>query len=474
MTATRPCEDGSVPASSHVDVVVIGGGISGLIAARAIERQGHSITLLEAAPRLGGRCRRQRTIENWWLDLGGQWMGRTHHLFRGLSEELGIERFESHFRGDTVLVWNGQRVAAAMVDDWLGTFLDVAYDAVPAPEPEREAARLLHADFQALVQSVDAERPWLTPGARALDTETAETWMRRRTDSELAHAILRWYARVGGSGGFEPGDTSILHLAQTQKASPQAEAPETWLLHGAVGQIPERLASQLRGAVRTSAAARLVQRHGDGGCTVVAADGSRHHCRAVVVALPPALRSRIVFEPGLPPEVTRLCQRAPMGSMIKILCVYPSAWWRDQGLNGYGQGNLPHVGLTADSSPPSGRPGVLAAFVAADRAISLGRQTPARRRQAILADLVTYWGPRAAEPLDYIEKNWCEEEWVSGAFSSYMAPGTWTSVGHVWREPVGRIVWAGTESSPRWAGYYEGAIQAGLDAAAAVQRLLGS
>jgi monoamine oxidase len=110
--------------------------------------------------------------------------------------------------------------------------------------------------------------------------------------------------------------------------------------------------------------------------------------------------------------------------------------------------------------------------VAANRAISLGHETPARRREAILQDLATYWGPAAAQPVDYIEKNWAEENWVTGAFSSYFAPGTWTSVGNAWREPVDQIVWAGTESSPRWAGYYEGAIQAGLDAAATIQRLL--
>jgi monoamine oxidase len=34
------------------------------------------------------------------------------------------------------------------------------------------------------------------------------------------------------------------------------------------------------------------------------------------------------------------------------------------------------------------------------------------------------------------------------------------------------VVWAGTESSARWAGYYEGAIQAGMDASKTVQNLL--
>jgi monoamine oxidase len=455
-----------------VDVVVIGAGVSGLTAAREIERQGFTITVLEAGSRLGGRCVRQQTIQDWWLDLGGQWMGQTHHLFKALAKELKIEIFDSYFQGNTVLVWNGKRVAVPMNGDWAGTFLEVSYNDIPVQPQERDSALQLHRQFLKLVDTVDAERPWLTPGARSLDTETIETWMRSRTDSELAHAILRWYARVGGSGGFEPGDASILHLAQTQKASPQGEAPETWLLHGAAGQVPQLLANQINGTIQTNAAAQLVTRCADGRYHVKSANGTSHECRAVVVAMPPALRSRIVFEPGLPPEVTRLCQRTPMGSMFKILTVYPTAWWRDQGLNGYGQGNLPTVELTADSSPPSGKPGVLASFVAADRAISLGQEPAVKRREAVIRDLVTYWGTRAAEPIDYIEKNWGEDNWITGAFSSYMTPGTWTSVGSIWREPVGKIVWAGTESSTRWAGYYEGAIQAGIDAAQTVKQLL--
>ena len=101
--------------------------------------------------------------------------------------------------------------------------------------------------------------------------------------------------------------------------------------------------------------------------------------------------------------------------------------------------------------------------------LTAAAQTPLSRDS-----LATYWGPRAAEPVDYIEKNWNEENWVTGAFSSYMTPGTWTSVGQAWQEPVGNVVWAGTESSARWAGYYEGAIQAGMDAARKVNDLITS
>jgi monoamine oxidase len=467
--------DGRGVGQSHVaavDVVVIGAGLSGLIAARELEQKGYKVTILEARQRIGGRCVRQRTIQNWWLDLGGQWMGQTHHLFQSLAKELGIQVFDSYIDGKTVLIWKGKRVVVPMQGDWATSFLDVSYDDLPVSPKDREAAQLLHREFLSLVNTIDAERPWVSPQARALDTQTIESWMRDRTDSDLAHYILKWYTRVGGSGGFEPGDSSILHLAQTQKASPQGEVSEAWLLYGAAGQIPPLLARQIKGEIRTNAAAQTVSRQADGRYEVKAVDGSCLRCRAVVVALPPALRTRIVFEPGLPAQVSGLLQRSPMGSMFKIMCVYPTAWWREQGLNGYGQGSLPTVELTADSSPPSGKPGVLAAFVAADRAVSLALKTPRERRQAILADLVQFWGQRAGDPEDYVEINWGEETWTTGGFTSYMTPGAWTSFGPAWREPVGRVVWAGTESSPRWAGFYEGAIQAGLEAAKTVESVL--
>ena len=462
----------SMDSNRKVDVVVIGAGISGLIAARDLGKQNRSTTVLEAQERIGGRCHRMQTINNWWLDLGGQWMGQTHHLFKALANELGIKTFDSYFDGKTVFIWNGNRVAIPMVADWDTTFLGIAYGELPVSIKEKEAAQKLHREFLQLVQTVDAQQPWLSPNARALDTQTIETWMRSCTDSELAHYILKWYTRVGGSGGYEPGDASILHLAQTQKAAPQSEIPEKWMLYGAVGQIADLLAQQIKGEIRTNAAAQAVIKQSDGSYLVRAADGSCHSCIAVVIAIPPALRSRIVFEPGLPAQVSGLQQRSPMGSMIKVLTVYPTAWWREQGLNGYAQGTLPTIEMTADSSPPSGKPGVLASFIAADKAVQLGLKDPVARKQLILNDLATIWGPEAAKPVDYFEINWGEESWSTGAFTSFTTPGTWTSFGPAWRNSVGRIIWAGTECSARWAGYYEGAIQAGLDASTTVQSLL--
>jgi len=455
-----------------VDVVVVGAGISGLITARELERQGLRTTILEARRRIGGRSLRRQTIQDWWIDLGGQWIGKTHHLFQDLAKELKLSTFHSHFDGDTVLVLNGERLVRPMEENWESSYINLDPRKLPIPEHDQKEALRVHQEFLKLARTVNPEQPWNTPGARELDSETIDSWMRRQTASTFAHYIYGDYTRVGGSGGYEPSNASILHLALTYRAAPQGESPEHDLLVGAAGQIPALLQQQIRGEIQTAAAARLVAREA-GGYRVAAANGTEHRCRAVVVALPPALRSRIVFEPGLPHQVSGFCQRAPMGSMIKVLAIYDSAWWRDQGLSGFAQGQLSALSLTADSSPPSGRPGILAGFVAGDRALQIGKLGAAERRRMILADLVTYFGPRAGQPRDYSEFNWGNEPWTSGGFTAFLTPGAWTSFGPAWREPVGRIVWAGTESSTRWAGYYEGAIQAGLDAARSVRSLLG-
>ena len=51
------------------DVLVIGGGLAGLTAARVLTRAGQRVRLLEAAPEIGGRVR-TRVVEGFTLDAG--------------------------------------------------------------------------------------------------------------------------------------------------------------------------------------------------------------------------------------------------------------------------------------------------------------------------------------------------------------------------------------------------------------------
>ena len=85
-----------------VDAVVVGAGLSGLVAVRRLQRAGLRVRVLEARTRVGGRMVSTTTPHGAVVDLGGQWGGASHHRFAALVEELGLERFPSHYDGHGV------------------------------------------------------------------------------------------------------------------------------------------------------------------------------------------------------------------------------------------------------------------------------------------------------------------------------------------------------------------------------------
>jgi len=179
------------------------------------------------------------------------------------------------------------------------------------------------------------------------------------------------------------------------------------------------------------------------------------------------LAGAIDYSPSLPPPRIQFTQRAPMGSVIKCAAVYPTAWWRVKGLSGTTVSDRT-VLATADSSPPNGIPGILTGFVIGPAAIRLAGQSDDARKQIVISDLVTYFGDEAMNPVQFVDMNWPGEKWTGGAYNAVLAPNTLTVYGPAMAQPVGRIYWAGSEISPKWTGYFEGAVHAGYVAARAV------
>lgn len=470
--------------SAAVDVLIVGAGLSGLVAARRLQQQGLSVQVLEARRRIGGRMVSHTLGDGAVVDLGGQWGGETHHRFAALLSELAISRTTSYYAGDGIWCWRGQRTRAPLAARFADSLLFFEPAALQLNAAELAATQALNQAFAALVARINPRQPWRTPEADALDELSVAAWAAQHTSLPLARLPLDWLCRVGGSGGFEPWEASILHLAWTQAVAPQAESPEAWLVDGSAGSVAQRLAADLTakhpGCLQLGAPVQAIAQSG----TVVevsAAGLPEQQARAVIVAVPPPQRLAIRFEPALPAAHQALLRRTAMGGMTKILARYERPFWREQGLNGLGIGDLPWLELTADSSPPGGEPAVLASFVAGQRALLLASQPEAQRRAWILQDLATYWGPEAAEPLELVEQAWNNEPWTGGGFTSFLAPGCWSSHarlaagsdGGPGPSGHGRVVWAGTEASPRWPGYFEGAIEAGERAARAAAELLG-
>jgi monoamine oxidase len=183
------------------------------------------------------------------------------------------------------------------------------------------------------------------------------------------------------------------------------------------------------------------------------------------VALPPALAGRLEYDPPLPSWRDQLTQRTPAGSVIKAYAIYPEPFWRQDGLNGQAASDTGPVKVTFDNSPPSGTPGVLMGFLEGKEARIWARRSQAERQEAVTGCFVRYFGPQAARPRQYVERDWMAEEFTRGCYGAHFGPGTWTSYGQAWRAPAGRIHWAGAECAPQWNGYMEGAVRSGEAAA---------
>lgn len=91
------------------DVVIIGAGLSGLYAARALAAAGVDVLVLEAQNRVGGRTRTTHLADGTCIDEGGQWVrpGQDHMV--QLAEALGVTLFPSWDEGLTVDWHQGQR-----------------------------------------------------------------------------------------------------------------------------------------------------------------------------------------------------------------------------------------------------------------------------------------------------------------------------------------------------------------------------
>ena len=126
------------------------------------------------------------------------------------------------------------------------------------------------------------------------------------------------------------------------------------------------------------------------------------------------------------------------------------------------------IKVTFDTSPADGSPGIMMGFIGGHEARvweERSARRPARRRRCRTSPTSSAPRRSARARSDF---NWSTEVWNRGCPVAVLAPGTLIDFGAALRVPVGRIHWAGTETSTYWNGYMDGAVRSGERAAAEV------
>src|SRR4051812_3323543 len=457
----------------YVDVVVVGAGLAGLTAARKLVAAGKKVVVIEADKRVGGRVLNIDIGGGKITEGGAEFIGETQNHIAGLAKELGLETFPTYNEGQNLYYRNG----LALPYDSTGPLGPVPPDPTGAPDAEQAIVKL-----DQMASTINLDAPWDSPNAEEWDGQTFETWKQDNVKTDGGKFLLD----VACTSVFsvEPRDVSLLFVLFYIAAAGDEEHPGTLerlvttapgaqsdRVKGGTQLIPIRVAQALGKRVVTGSPVRKITQKADR--VQVDSDKLTAVGRRVIAAIPPPLAGRLQYTPKLPALRDQLTQRFPQGSVMKVIALYEKPFWRDKGYTGQVVSDVGPCQATFDNTPPEGTPGALMGFVEASTARKLNAVSTEELKSKVLENYALYYGDEAKNAIGFIEKRWDNDVWHRGCPVCVPGPGVLLDFGTAIREPVGRIHWAGTETSSFWNGYMDGAVRSGERASAEVLKLLG-
>ena len=300
------------PTATPTDVIVIGGGITGLTAAYAARQRGLTAIVLEASARAGGLIETDH-VDGFTIEAGPDSLLAQKASGIALSEELGLAAtLQSPKPPGGAFVLKGRRLHALPSPSMLG--LPLTWNA------------LLHYDLLTpIARARLAMEPWIRPRRDGADESIGSFFHRRfgRTTVDLVAEPLL--------GGIHAGDVDrlsmralfprLIELERTKGhvlalgSSPEPRHATFLAPRGGMGVLVRALLDKLEGAVVTGAPVSSIEpfergwhvRHGS----------SVRRARAVLLAVPAYVAADLLA--SVDAQSARLCREIPYASTAGVV-----------------------------------------------------------------------------------------------------------------------------------------------------------
>lgn len=430
--------EASVQPETSERVIVVGAGVAGLSAARALQDAGVEVLVLEARGRTGGRV--------WTPDVGGAPVDAGAMFVHGvvenplavLCEALGVEHAPSGIAYGPVF------------DAASGTVLD-----------EAQAMQIGFASlgFEAqLVALADAlpESASVRDGIEAyLDGKSSLSQDERRLASfALAQVLIELY---------ESGPPELMSLEHYAKA-PYAEFEGgNHVVDGGYVALVDALARGLE--VRLNEPVTRI-RHGPDGVVVSSASGEHRGSYAIVTVSLGVLKSgAIEFDPPLPESKLGAIERLDMGNLEKVILRFDTTFWREDDepiLVLYVARDPGEFPAFVDWTEIAGAPTLVCLHGGRSAREALSKWTDEELVSGALDALREVFGSEVPEPTAALVTRWRDDPWSRGSYS-YLPIGSDPDDQRELGAPVGeRLLFAGEATEPRLYATVQGALVSGL------------
>jgi monoamine oxidase len=282
--------------NNEIDVIILGAGMAGLTAARALAERGVRVVILEARDRIGGRV--------WTRKVEG-----------GGSIEMGAE----FIHGRAPELW-------ALIDE------------CSAVTTERDGSMLREARNGGLEEDNPEDDAMFAP-LETLENFTGKDiafadWLATSDVPEEERSALLGY--VEGFNAADAKRIGVKALGAQQKAEDAIEGDRAWHVHGGYAQLAEYLAARVKslgGEVRLGWEA-LAVRWREGNVEVETNRGILH-AKQCIVTLPLGVLQCVNDEDALriapEPKAIAHARRMEMGHVARFTLVWRSRWWEQSG-----------------------------------------------------------------------------------------------------------------------------------------------